>query len=54
MEYGDKFKRHRRYLQQFFHKQRLPEHYGLQVKEAQRLLNDFLDDPDNFSAHIKR
>ncbi|OSX64655.1 hypothetical protein POSPLADRAFT_1053458 [Postia placenta MAD-698-R-SB12] len=54
MDYGEKWKRHRKYLQQFFHKQNIPKYYNIELKEAHHLFNDFLDDPDNFTAHIKR
>jgi len=52
--YGEKFKRHRRYIQNYLHKQRLPELYDMQLKEVHRLLNDLLDDPDNYLVHFKR
>ncbi|KAG6917174.1 hypothetical protein DXG01_003610 [Tephrocybe rancida] len=52
--YGEKFRRHRRYLGQYFAKQCLPNYYHIQLKEARRLMNDFLDDPDNFRQHIER
>lgn len=54
MDYGEKWKRHRKYLQQFFHKQNIPKYYNIELKEVHHLLNDFLDDPENFTAHIKR
>ncbi|KAI0757953.1 cytochrome P450 [Fomes fomentarius] len=52
--YGDKFKRHRKYLQEYLKKPRLPNYYPIQLKEVHRLLNDLLDDPVNYKAHIKR
>jgi len=52
--YGDTFRRHRRYLQQYFARNRLPDYYHIQRKEAHRLLNDLLIDPDNFKSHIER
>ncbi|KAJ7610297.1 cytochrome P450 [Mycena polygramma] len=54
MDYGEKSKRQRRYLQYYFHKQRLPDYYPLQLKEVHRLLNDLVDDPENYRKHIQR
>ncbi|KAJ7834052.1 cytochrome P450 [Mycena olivaceomarginata] len=54
MDYGEKSKRQRRYLQYYFHKQRLPNYYPLQLKEVHRLLNDLVDDPKNYRSLIKR
>ncbi|KAF8509044.1 cytochrome P450 [Gautieria morchelliformis] len=52
--YGETFRRHRKYLQQYFAKPKLPDYYRIQQKEAHRLLNDLLDDPDNYKLHIER
>ncbi|KAG6907101.1 hypothetical protein DXG01_010514 [Tephrocybe rancida] len=52
--YGEKFRRHRKYLSQYFAKQCLPNYYDIQTKEARRLINDLLEDPDNFRQHIER
>jgi len=52
--YGETFRRHRRYLQQYFAKHRLPDYYFIQRKEAHHMLNDILDDPKNFKSHIER
>ncbi|KDR69688.1 hypothetical protein GALMADRAFT_215050 [Galerina marginata CBS 339.88] len=52
--YGETFKRHRKYLQQYFSKPSLPKYYSIQRKEAHRLLNDLLEDPDNYRSHIER
>lgn len=54
MDYGEKYKRHRKYLQQFFHKQNLPKYYNVELKEVHRLLNDLLDDSEHYAAHMKR
>lgn len=54
MDYGEKFKLHRRYLQQYFGKQNLSKYYDIEVKEVYKLLNDILDSPDDYAAHIKR
>ncbi|KAF8169134.1 cytochrome P450 [Mycena galopus ATCC 62051] len=54
MDYGEKSKRQRKYLQSYFHKQRLPRYYPIQLKEVHRLLNDLVDDPENYRTHIKR
>ncbi|KNZ80841.1 O-methylsterigmatocystin oxidoreductase [Termitomyces sp. J132] len=52
--YGEKFRRHRKYLAQYFAKQCLPDHYHIQLKEARHLVNDLLDDPNGFKHHIER
>jgi len=54
MDYGEKSKRQRKYLQLYFQKQRLPNYYPIQIKEVHRLLNDLVDDPENYRSHIKR
>ena len=54
MDYSEKSKRQRKYLQHYFQKQRLPTYYSLQLNEAHHLLNDLLDDPEDYRAHIKR
>ncbi|KAJ3871547.1 cytochrome P450 [Lentinula edodes] len=52
--YGETFKRHRRYLQQYFSKQCLPTYYPIQLREARRLLKSLLDDPEHYKLHIER
>ncbi|KAF8970728.1 cytochrome P450 [Flammula alnicola] len=52
--YGETFRRHRKYLQQYFANNRLPDYYRIQRKEAHRMINDILDDPDNYKSHIER
>ena len=52
--YGDKFKRHRKYLQEYLKKPRLPNYYPIQLHEVHKMLNDVLDDPENYKAYIKR
>ncbi|PCH36902.1 cytochrome P450, partial [Wolfiporia cocos MD-104 SS10] len=54
MDYGETFKRQRRYLQQNFRKQSLSNYHHIQTQEVHRLLNDLLVDPDNHAAHLKR
>ncbi|PAV19443.1 cytochrome P450 [Pyrrhoderma noxium] len=52
--YGETFRRHRKYLNQYFAKPRLPDYHPSQLKEAHRLLRDLLDDPENYKSHIER
>ncbi|EJD00109.1 cytochrome P450 [Fomitiporia mediterranea MF3/22] len=52
--YGETFRRHRRYLQRYFAKPLLPDYYHIQLKEARRMINDILEDPDNYKRHIER
>lgn len=54
MDYGEKYKRQRKYLQYYFHKSRLSEFYHIQTKETHRLLRDLLEDPVNYRKHIQR
>ncbi|KAI0802036.1 cytochrome P450 [Irpex lacteus] len=54
MDYGEKSRRHRRYLQSYFQKSHLKDHYGVQTKELHRLLNDLLDSPQAHWEHIRR
>jgi hypothetical protein len=54
MDYSEKSKRQRRYLQSYFANSRLPDYYALQLNEAHRLLNDLLRDPSGYKTHIHR
>ncbi|EPQ52446.1 cytochrome P450 [Gloeophyllum trabeum ATCC 11539] len=54
MDYGEKFKRHRRYLEEYFRKRRLPNYYATQTREVHRTLFDMLEDPENYQIHFKR
>ncbi|KAJ7110785.1 cytochrome P450 [Mycena crocata] len=54
MDYGEKSKRQRRYLQLYFQKHRMPDYYPIQLKEVHRLLNDLVDEPEAYRNHIKR
>lgn len=52
--YGETFKRHRKYVQQYFAKPNLSKYLHIQKDEAYHLLNDLLEDPENYRSHIKR
>ncbi|KAH7887275.1 cytochrome P450 [Phlebopus sp. FC_14] len=54
MDYGEKSKRQRRYMQSYFQKNRLSAGYGMQLKEAYTLLNDLIRDPDEWKKHLQR
>ncbi|PPQ98487.1 hypothetical protein CVT26_013888 [Gymnopilus dilepis] len=54
MDYSEKSKRQRKYLQSYFSRQLLPNYYQIQVREAHRMLSDILQDPENYRDHIKR
>ncbi|KZT23364.1 cytochrome P450 [Neolentinus lepideus HHB14362 ss-1] len=54
MDYGEKFKRHRRYLEEYFRKRRLPDYHATQMREVHRTLYDMLEDPENYQIHFKR
>ncbi|KAF8904750.1 cytochrome P450 [Gymnopilus junonius] len=54
MDYSEKSKKQRKYLQSYFSRQLLPNYYSTQIKEVHRMLYDVLQDPDNYRQHIKR
>jgi len=54
MDYSEKSKRQRKYLQLYFQKPRLQSFYPMQLKEIHRLLNDLVDDAENYRTHIQR
>ena len=54
MEYGEKWKRHRKYLQTHLQKGRLQDYYDIQTNEVHHMLKDFLNDPKAYRAHIRR
>ncbi|KZT64789.1 cytochrome P450 [Daedalea quercina L-15889] len=54
MDYGEKFKRHRRYLQQYFSKQNLPRFYEVETQEVHKLLRETLTRSDDMIDHVKR
>ncbi len=54
MDYSEKSKKQRKYLQSYFQKGRLQDYYGIQIKEVHQLLNDFLDSPQAYRGHIRR
>ncbi|KAI0083867.1 cytochrome P450 [Irpex rosettiformis] len=54
MDYSEKSKKQRKYLQSYFQKGRLQDYYGIQIKEVHQLLNDFLNDPKAYRGHIRR
>ncbi|KAF8484314.1 cytochrome P450 [Gautieria morchelliformis] len=49
--YGETFSPHRKYLQHF---QTITTYHKMKQNEAHRLLNDILDDLDNYKLHIER
>ncbi|TFY60480.1 hypothetical protein EVJ58_g5129 [Rhodofomes roseus] len=53
--YGEMFRRHRRWLQApFFDKASIAQYLPVQTREAHILLSNLLIDPDNFSNHVRR
>lgn len=54
MDYGEKFKRHRRYLQQYFSKANLHKYYDLETREVHRLLRNLLAGSNDVEGQIKR
>ena len=54
MDYSEKSKRQRKYMASYFAKARLPDYYPVQVREAQQMLNELLDDPLDYRNVIRR
>jgi cytochrome P450 len=54
MDYSEKSKRQRKYLQSYFQKGRLQDYYPTQLREVHQLLNDLLDDPEDYRMSIRR
>ncbi|KAI0700085.1 cytochrome P450 [Cytidiella melzeri] len=54
MDYSEKSKRQRKYMQSYFQKSRLPDLYPVQVREAHHLLHDLLEDPADYRMSIRR
>ncbi|KAI0731821.1 cytochrome P450 [Fomitopsis betulina] len=54
MDYCEKFKRHRRYLQQYFSKSNLHKYYDLETKEVHKLLRNLLAGSNDVEGQIKR
>jgi len=54
MDYSEKSKRQRKYMQSYLSKQLLPNYYPIQLKEVHKMLQDILQDPSEYRKHIKR
>ncbi|TFY56486.1 hypothetical protein EVJ58_g7609 [Rhodofomes roseus] len=55
MNYGERFKKHRRWVQAaFFDKAALAQLLPVQIREAHTLLANLLRDPENFARHLHR
>ncbi|KAI0088547.1 cytochrome P450 [Irpex rosettiformis] len=54
MDYSEKSKRQRKYMASYFAKARLPDYYPVQVREAHQMLNEILDDPNDYRNAIRR
>ncbi|KIJ64542.1 hypothetical protein HYDPIDRAFT_132510 [Hydnomerulius pinastri MD-312] len=54
MDYSEKSKRQRRYMQSYLQKSRLAECYPMQLKEAHILLDELLNDPSDWKKHLQR
>ncbi|KAF9553213.1 cytochrome P450 [Agrocybe pediades] len=54
MDYCEKSKRQRKYMQSYLSKQLLPNYYPIQRKEVHKMLMDILQDPSEYRKHIKR
>lgn len=53
MEYGDKWRAHRRMFHQQFTSSVLPRYHPILKKEVHELLRLLADSPDNFARHIR-
>ncbi|TCD70033.1 hypothetical protein EIP91_005285 [Steccherinum ochraceum] len=54
LTYNETFKRHRKYVQNYFAKPRVHLFYRFQRREVHRMLNDVLDSPKNYREHLGR
>jgi hypothetical protein len=54
MPYGERFRKHRRWLEQFLSPQGLQTHRALQEYEAVTFIHDLLKAPDQLRTHVKR
>ncbi|EGN94698.1 hypothetical protein SERLA73DRAFT_187752 [Serpula lacrymans var. lacrymans S7.3] len=54
MPYGDRFRRHRRLIQDHFSRSMVESFRPIQTQEVHNLLNGLLENPELFSTHIRR
>ncbi|KAI0695235.1 cytochrome P450 [Cytidiella melzeri] len=54
MDYGEKSKRQRKYMQSYFQKGRLQDYYGIQLRETRQMLHEMLTNPKSYRNHIRR
>ncbi|TFK36152.1 cytochrome P450 [Crucibulum laeve] len=52
--YGKRFQKHRKMLQEYFHQKKCEAYFPLQAQEAQRLLQNFMSNPNDFGNHIRK
>jgi cytochrome P450 len=52
--YGERLKKHRRFLRNALDARRAPEYWDMQAEETRRLVVGLADDPDNFILHLRR
>lgn len=53
MEYGDEWKEHRRVFSKYFRSAAVPSYHPRIRKERTKLLQSFLNSPDEFYVHIR-
>lgn len=54
LRYGARWRSYRRLLHLFFNKKAAKEHHSYQMKATYAMLQDLLEDPDNFKEHFTR
>lgn len=54
MQYGNRWRAHRRLFHKHFHPTASLAYYPIQIKETNTLLRNFLDEPEDFSVHVRR
>ncbi|KAG1883052.1 cytochrome P450 [Suillus subluteus] len=53
MPYGDRWRLHRRMFHQAFRQAEIPTYHALQLRSAHKMLFSLLQDPGNYSSHVK-
>ncbi|KAG1832830.1 cytochrome P450 [Suillus variegatus] len=53
MPYGDRWRLHRRMFHQAFRQAEIPTYHALTLRSAHKMLFSLLQDPDNYTSHVK-
>jgi cytochrome P450 len=53
-QYGPRFRKHRKLIQDEFNETAIPDFHAVQLREIRVLLNNLLKSPDRFMQHLSR